>query len=108
MSEITFVIPACFWRESRPAPPWNYCVWLDSRQKHAGMTVRKSATFLCGAVLGILCVLCVLCSEKTLFILLRVSRRDMNDWGEKWNILSLTSLDHGISEIKESQVLVSL
>jgi hypothetical protein len=32
-SNTGFVIPACFWRESSPAQP------LDSRQKHAGMTV---------------------------------------------------------------------
>ena len=30
----TFVIPACFWRESR-----EHGTGLDSRQKHAGMTV---------------------------------------------------------------------
>ena len=39
LSNTGFVIPACFWRESSPAQP------LDSRQKHAGMTVGGAGCY---------------------------------------------------------------
>jgi hypothetical protein len=46
-----FVIPASFWRESSHRQQCNGGAGLDSRQKPAGMTVRRSVTILCGALL---------------------------------------------------------
>jgi hypothetical protein len=43
--QIQFVIPAFFWRESSHTRQFHSGAGLDSRQKHAGMTVRKPTPF---------------------------------------------------------------